>query len=67
MKLTGGTDGQRNLCRFCRLSGLEQIVAVGKNQLAFATHPEKIWQFLRSPLCVGGGFTTVQPKAEGQD
>jgi hypothetical protein len=40
MKLTGGTDGAKEPFRFCRLSGLEQIVAVGKNQLAFAVCPK---------------------------
>jgi hypothetical protein len=48
--------------------GLEQIAAVGKNQLALAAHPEgKHVNFHASTLCAGAGFLTFQPKAEGEE
>jgi hypothetical protein len=49
-------------------SGLEQIVAVGKNQLALATYPEeKTCQFSRLAFVCWRGFPTAQPKDEGKE
>jgi hypothetical protein len=48
-------------------SGLEQIVAVGKNLLALATRSEeKHASSHASPLRVGDGLPIVRPKVEGE-